>query len=80
MYGALYPNPADPHISPISTYCNVGSMASVTESQEKGRKLAFTEPQCVPDSGCNAFMDRRLVNPSNLSRGSGIIDEETEVL
>lgn len=59
------------------------SLASVTETQEEGRKLALIEPQYVPDSGFDTFMDRRLFNPSNLPPlrvGSGIMDEETEVL
>ena len=32
-----------------------------------GRKEAsMSEPQCVPDSGYNTFMGRRLFNPDNL--------------
>lgn len=58
------PLPILPH--PPVPFPSHWSLASVTESQEEGRKLILIGPQHVPDSEFNTFMDRRLFNPSNL--------------
>ena len=60
--------PTDPARSPFP-FPTMLVIGYVTDSQEEGRKLTLIEPQYVPHSGFNTFMDRRLFNPSNLPRG-----------
>lgn len=81
MFRAIFSLPTHPHF-PHFHLSQHWSLASVTESQEEGRKWIFIEPRYVPDPGFNTFRDRRLFNLSNLfpRAGSGFIDAETEVL
>lgn len=61
---SLIPN--DPVISPIFIYQDIGHWPSfLPENWEE--VTSMSEPQYVPDSGCNTFMDRRLFIADNLA-------------
>lgn len=64
-WSAFPDTPANP-ATPLLPFPPHWSLASVTGSQEEGRKLILIGPQHVPASEFNTFMDRRLFNPSNL--------------